>query len=255
MNNENSCYDKQPFNCPERLPASAPDDNFCSPFLCPEKIATPRFSSPNSPLPPEEFEKLMECIEAANELLRTIGNPNDPDNKRVLQLRLRELRGLLMQVTVACGNEQIQLVGTLKDAGRDFIQLETFGRFTFVLYERICSIRRVTGQTEEHGHQPELIDLDTCSRRAIVLDFGRVVSCDPNLINIFFGLPLHLRLISFLGCRVEAKTENSGEEELIEGKLSDSQEIYIHVQTDSQLEQINFNKLCFIDVLFGHPDE
>lgn len=252
MNDDKNCRQDHQFSCPESLPASVPDDGFCSPFPCPEKIPTPRFSSPNSPLPPEELEKLKECIEAANEFLRTIGNPNDPDNKRALQFRLRKLRGLLMQVNVNCGSEITQVEGVLKDAGRDFLQLETFGRCIFALFNRLCSLRWVIGSGEIHGHEPALIDLDTCSRRALILDFGKVVSGDPNLINIFFGIPLHLRLISFLGCRVEVETENSGE--IVQGVLSDSQERYVHIQTDQKIEQINFNQLCVMNVLTGDPD-
>ena len=238
---------KHPFSCPESLPASVPDDGFCSPFPCPEKIPTPRFSSPTSSLSPEELEKLKECVESANDFLRTIGNPNDPNNMRAFQLHLRRLRGFLLQVNGDCGTDEIPVVGILKDAGRDFLELETFGRCIFIPFKRICLIRWVPG--EHQGHQPALINLDECSRRDLVLNFGKVVSGDPNLINIFFGLPLHLRLITFLGCRVEVETENSGE--LIQGVLSDSQEIYIQIQTDNQLEQVNFNKLCVINVLSG----
>jgi len=247
---------KKPFSCPESLPASVPDDRFCSPFQCPEKIPTPRFSSPNSPLSPEELEQFQECIEAANELLRTLGNPVDPKNKRELQLRLRKLRGLLMRVAVECRNIQVDLVGTLQDAGKDFVQLERVGRSTFILFEKVCYIRRVIAPGGvEPGHKQELINLDTCTRREIILNFGKIVSGDPNLINTFFGLPLHLRLVSFQGCKVEVKIENSEEPEVIQGILSASEEKYIQVQTNNQLEQINFNKICFIDVLTGHPDK
>jgi hypothetical protein len=161
-----------------------------------------------------------------------------------------------MRVAVECGNIQVDLVGTLQDAGKDFVQLERVGRSTFILFEKVCSIRRVTAPDGvEPGHKQESINLDTCTRREIILNFGKIVSGDPNLINIFFGLPLHLRLVSFQGCKVEVKIENSEEPEVIQGMLSASEEKYIQVQKNNQLEQINFNKICFIDVLTGHPDK
>lgn len=215
------------------------------------RVSTPRFSSPNSPLPPEELEKLKACVEAVNELLRTIGNPDDPDNKRVLQMRLRKLRGVLMHVNVKCARAELPVEGILKDAGRDFLQIESIGRCTFILYDRVCTLRRVESSQEKPGHHPAMVDLEACSRRALILDFGKVVAGDPNLVNIFFGIRLHLRLLSFLGCGVEVETDAG---DIFNGILSDSQENYIHVQTDSSLVQINFNNICVVNVLTGHPD-
>lgn len=235
-----------PFHCPEFLPASVPDDLFCSPLDCPERIPTPRFSSPNSPLPLEELEQLKACIEEVNELLRTLGNPRDPANLTALRLHFRRLRGILVRVEVACDKGMIQPTGCLVEAGRDFLQLDTVGEIIFVPFGRICSVHRAATGEHDAGHGQELIDIDACLRRALVLNFSKVVAGNPRLINIFFGIQLHLQLLCFLGYEAFIKTRD--DTELIQGTLVGSEKNYLQLQTDKQIKQINFRDVCYVKI-------
>jgi len=237
---------KHSFSCPGRIPASVPDNLFGSPFECPKRIPTPRFSSPNSPLSPEELEHLQACIEEINELLRTFGNPRDPDNLTAFRLRFRKLRGIMARLVIACGSCPEELVGCLQDAGRDFLQLYTVGQKKFIPFNRICSIHRCD-ENQIIEHEQELIDIPLSLRRELVLHFGEVVSASPFLINIFFGLPLHLLLLSFLGCTVKVKLED--ETKIVKGVLVGSEEGHLQLQNDkNQIKQINFIKICFISI-------
>lgn len=246
------------FSCSDRLPATVPDNRFGSPFKCPDKIPGPRFASPNSPLPPKELDKLQECIESANDLLRTLGNPRDPDNLTALRLRFRALRGTLMRVDVSCGNGQETLLGVLHGAGRDYIRLSAVGEELFIPFKRICSILRDAvreGHDEENGpahgsntgHGQELSEIDRCLRRELVLHFGNVVACNPKLLEIFFGLPLLIKLLDYLGCHVLVRLD-SPEPDEVRGKLCGSEEGEILVQEENQLRQINLSTVCFITI-------
>lgn len=248
-NKEHEHVDKKGFSCPLEIPASVPDDLFCRRFKCPERISTSRFSSPTSGLPRRETKELQECIEAANELLRTIGNPRGFEVEFIeLRLRFRALRGVMVRVELECDNTKETIVGKIIGAGKDFLLLDTVGEKLFILYERLCSIRRnaVDEHIEGHAHQ-ELSHIDTCFRSFLVLCFGDVVSCYPFLINLFFGIKLHLLLVSLESYAVKLKVE--GEEELILGTLVSSDEGRIQLQLNkNEIQQVNFNKICFISI-------
>ena len=92
----------------------------------------------------------------------------------------------------------------------------------------------------------ELIAIDGCKRREIVLNFGEFVGRKPKLANLFFGIALHLQLRSFIGCEILVKKE--GEEEVIHGILVCSKEGQIEIKKKDELEQINFADICFISI-------
>lgn len=255
------------FCCPGRISANVPNDRFGSPCDCPKTIPTARFNSPNSPLPPDELNRLQKCIEEINDMLRTIGNPNepeegDPPNQRQLQLHFRALRGSLVKVMVDCQNEELEILGLLQEAGIDFIQVNTLEQKKLIPFERICSLKHENSKAENFEHEQELLNIDTCLRREITFNFGEIVSRSPELINMFFGIPLRLFLLSLVGCELEIKTDD--EDELVSGILCSVNENQFRLQlfeNDEQIEPndsckqeedgirtINFNEVCFISV-------
>lgn len=232
--------------CPQELPASTPESNFCIPKDCPEKIPTKRFASPNSPLSPEELKQLKECIEGINDLLRAFGNPRDLENLSGLRAHFRKLRGILLRIKVGCENNREMVIGILEQAGRDFLMLRNIENMFFIPYNRICFIHSSPMDHTSREHEPELLNIDPCLRTEIVLNFGRVVSSDPNLVNIFFGVPLYLQLVTFFGCSVMVAVE--GESEIVEGVIIESTEKAIHLQIDNQIRQINIDEICSIKI-------
>lgn len=213
----------------------------------------PRYSSPTSSLPAEAADQLRICIETANELLRTLSIRRDPNFFYRLMLRFRELRGLLVRVEVAGKTEPYHLLGQLQDVGRDFIRLNRVGQNVFVPFPRLAKLTREASaeQEEEHGrsgghHGGELADADPELRRNLVLNFGRVVSCSPELINLFFGIPLYLQLLHHVGCKVVVVTERQA----VKGVLCESEEGRIQVRTGEQvLEQVNMQEICYVKLL------
>lgn len=236
---------KKIFHGPEQIPSPAPDDQLCSPFKCPDKIPTPRFSSPNSPLSEKKLNELQQCISKANDLFRSIGNERDPDNLRQLQLHFRSLRGIMVKVDVICNKKTEQIDGKIEEAGKNFIQLNKEGQTTFILFERIFTITQ--DEVGKAIEEQELLNIDNCDRRNITFSFGETVSCNPFLINLFFGIPLFVQLIPKLGSRVLVQEEGK---EKIRGRLIGTEEGHLKVKVKkNKVKQINFNKLCFLTIL------
>ena len=203
-------------------------DCFGSPFKCPKHASTPRYPSPNSPLEQEALDQLQHCIETANNLLRSLGTDSDANNRRQLQLHFLELQGALVKVKISCDrtepdeepheNEGLELEigeeieakllqkkGVLATAGRDFLQINPTGSFVFIFYEKLISITREESENSRM-HKPEFIDANTVTRRNLALNFGEFVSKHPDIVNLFFGLPLHKQLHKYLGKDININT-------------------------------------------------
>ena len=267
-------------------------DLFGSPFDCKKQISTPRFSSPNSPLPPKALDRLQRSIEEANDLLRSIGSESDPENRRQLQLHFQSIRGAGVILKIICEepeleeNEQeietvnenrqkykrvkknsgkevepklslkmnkkskmkrsiIEKKGKIFTAGRDFIQINEVGASVFVLYDRLISVAR---DECEHVKQPEqeLIAVDRKVRRELAFNFGDFVSKKPELVNLFFGIPLFKQLKEFLGEDVKVKIFD---EELVGTLIKvDEGSLQILKNDDKEIE-LNLNEICFVKVL------
>lgn len=124
-NNSTNHNHQHAFHCPVCLSASEGDDRFGSPCDCPEAIPTPRYSSPNSGLSPEELKELDACIHEINDLLMTLAVQEDESHTQ-LRMRLQHLRKRFVRIHVKCGEQEKKFLGGFKDAGKDFIILNNF---------------------------------------------------------------------------------------------------------------------------------
>jgi len=261
-NKKCSCDDD--CHCPEESSSSTlsfekiHDECFKSLVKCPEGIPTRRFSSPNSPLPLDKLDELQLCIEEANDLLRSLGAESDPENKRQLQLHLLSLQGICIKAKIKCVIEEPNVeaeeitevkieekVGILATAGRNFIQLNSVGKHVFILYERIISLSRVDCEKLDHQEQA-FIDADRCTRRELVLNFGDFVSKRPELVNLFFGLPLHIELLNYLGKDIRVETADN---HVIVGTLFKVGRGRIQIENRNGPTEIIMYKICFLEVI------
>lgn len=240
----NNHQDTESFQCPQCMNYSHSNDHFCSPYQCPRRLPTPLFSSPNSQLSPKELKELKKCIKAANNMLLTIGTKSNPALTRRLQLHFLSLRNVLVTVKIKCDDLTHEITGLLETAGKNFIQLKMIASKAFILYERICSVTYETGDGGAHIHLNELLEINTCIRRELVLNFGSFVSKRPEIANQFIGILLYLQILTFIGCQVSVKI--MGEEDFIIGILCESDEGAIFIKTEHEVKQVNFNEICFI---------
>lgn len=268
-----------PCTCDMQPPVN-PMNLFGSPFDCKKQIKTRRFSSANSPLTQEELDELHECIEAINDLLRSLGSESDPNNTRQLQLHFLSLRGAIVKAEIICGIEQLEMneevdeensdndvevdadelditnniiepicfkviekKGKLATAGRDFIQINQVGSALFILYSHLISIAR--GKCEPGEQEPEFICANQATRRELTFNFGEFVSKKPDLVNLFFGIPLHVQLKEYIGKDVKGKSND----QFFCGTLLKVENGMMQIFNKMGEEDIIIDELCFIEVL------
>lgn len=249
-------------------PSILPYDLFGSPFDCKKQKRTPRFASPNSPLPADELDELQACIEKVNDLLRSLGSDSDQKNKRQLQLHFLKLRGASVKAKILCGftlleedeeddetedpkeqeepkkNKVVKKTGKLTTAGRDFIQINPVGSAVFVLYDKLLSVSQDDCKVEET--EPEFIDANQKMRRELAFNFGEFVSKNPDFVNLFFGIPLYLQLKVYLGKDVKVKTDDG----FFYGTLVrvDEGEIQI-LNHQNNKKELDIKEICYLEVL------
>lgn len=157
----------------------------------------------------------------------------------------------MVQVVVECGKNKERFRGVVKDAGRDFLSLNTREGKTFIPYQVICSVNHDQEHLPHH-HHPELVNINRKLRRKLVLHFGEVVSQSPSLINLFFGISLHLFLLCFASNNIRVGIGNQ-QTEIVKGTLIDSEEEHIELEMDGVKQTIDFDDICFIQIV--HKDE
>ncbi|RAL24067.1 hypothetical protein [Thermoflavimicrobium daqui] len=200
---EYSCHDYpcySGFHCPEELPASIPDDHFCSPFPCPDKIPTQRYSSPTSLFSPLKLAKLKSSIQTVNQLLTTLHHHIHPKDFPVFRLQLRSLLGVTMQIILSCKRQKKQesVMGCLTDVGQDFLILKTKKQSIWVPFTRVHLVLSKKWEIKNIiKHHRELDPIDPCLRRELVLNFGPTVANHPILFHIFFGIHFQFIYLSF----------------------------------------------------------
>ena len=239
-----------------------PSDLFGSPFYCQKKKRTRRFTSPNSPLNQEELDQLQACIEAANDLLRSLGSESDNENTRQLQLHFLEMSGEMVSVHIICAEKNDEadesssndktentsprtncLTGKIANAGKDFLQINRNGSSVFILYKNLLSINRddsIKGFDEE----PEFIDASQQIRRKLAFNFGEFVSKNPNYINLFFGSPLFFMLKQFIGKDMKIVTK----EGMFTGTLTRVEQGNIKLLNKKGKLHFRFEEICYLEV-------
>lgn len=238
----------------------------CSCNTCNLKIPTPVFSSPNSSLPKAQLEELKFCIDEANKLLQSLGSESDPENTRQLQLHFLKLQGVNVTVKIKCRyvekakvvtknkkrrkaiktlNDQVietieEIAGLLCIAGRDFLQLNSLCGPILILYKQMISLSQIDNCQEQEPH-----DLEQIKNKEMVLNFGDFVSKRPELINLFFGIPLYMQLQNFIGENIQVKTDLL----MLSGTLLSANENNIHIKTQKGGNHVIINDISFLQVL------
>ncbi|MCO7175203.1 hypothetical protein ACFP7A_05465 [Sporolactobacillus kofuensis] len=221
-----------------------PDHQLClgSPdHACPENIPTPRYRSPNSPLSHSKLDKLQKCIEIGNDLLRSLGNRRDPNHQRQLQIHLLDMRTTCIRVKIHCREKQIKEKGVLVAVGKNFITLHTKRKKTVIPFSKIDSLQHEKCAKACANHQ-ELMRSSRPFKRDLVLHFGEIVSNTSELGNLFFGIPLHVMLVSLFGNKVSMRVENRYD--VVSGYICGADEQCLQIRVGKEIEQIPLSKIC-----------
>lgn len=79
----------------------------------------------------------------------------------------------------------------------------------------------------------------------MVLNFGDFVSKNPELVNLFFGLSLHMHLKHYLGKDIKVKTNDH---RMMEGTLVKVESEKVKVKNKDKSKEISWNEICFLEV-------
>lgn len=135
-------------------------NDFCIPkACCPERFPSPKLPSPTDCLPPNKLEKVLEEIEAANELLLDIALDSDRPINETYQKVFDGLIGLRVEITNPLG-ETIE--GVVHLSGLDFVSLKNEETTWIYPYSQIETIKPF-GRFAEPFSDPELSLIDLVS--------------------------------------------------------------------------------------------
>ncbi|MCP8616007.1 hypothetical protein [Salirhabdus salicampi] len=236
-------------------------DDFCIPQdCCPERSETLLFPSENSCLSKELLEPLEAKIHAANEFLLDVSLLNGEDDhveeqrNRALQRAFNGSTGTEVSVEIDAleGPEERNrweepkntiLKGRVFLAGQDFVLLRKGKSAIIVPYMKVCNLKLTNRFANSHEGN-SLIDVDPCLRRCITFQFGKVVSASPELIQIFFKMPLRIHLQTIIDQAVDIRLNDKTVQGEIEEVIGD--ELIINNRKSGRinilLEEISFIK-------------
>ncbi|CAM3096894.1 hypothetical protein FITA111629_03250 [Filibacter tadaridae] len=215
-------------------------DFFIPERCCPERFPSPQFPSPENCLPPDRIAKVDEKIIDANELLLDLALDDDRSIQETYQKAFDGLIGLQVEVTNQLG-ELIE--GEVTVPGFDFVVLRDEKNIFAVPYGQIELIKP-SGRFAEPFPDAELLDINPCFRRNLTFHFGEVVSSSPELIQLFFRIPLSIYLLIFEGKQIRVKIEDT----MIEGLLTDVNKESIVLKVDGERNIIPIERILLITI-------
>lgn len=193
---------------------------------CPDLKPNRSFPSPNTCLPQEELEELKGNVEEANRFLLNLALGNREESElNSLQEVFMELMGETICVELNCVKEndaiadkhefsgKWQIEGTIWLAGRDFVVLVKDEQKIALLYNKICKVDLLN--EDDVCKEEILLNLTPNNRDRLARHFGEVVSCAPQLIQLFFKIRLNAFLLQLIDSNIKLVME----EEKIEGTL------------------------------------
>ncbi|QOR67623.1 hypothetical protein IM538_05640 [Cytobacillus suaedae] len=254
MDNENRC---EGFNCPEFVPADAPDD-FCIPEeCCPPRIQQPKFPSPNSCLPEERLEELEAKIRQANQVLLDLGLSEERTPDEIYQRAFDGLIGQKVLVEINCPvSEEVQRniikCGIVTLVGFDFVVLRNKNEKEIIIPFGVINKIKLKGRFAEPNEENSLNEIDPCFRRRLTFRFGETVSSSPELIQLFFRLRLKIYLMLLVNKRLMVRIEGKK----IRGTLFDvhretltlKKKIKVKKKKKNKKMEIPQNNICYLSV-------
>lgn len=207
-------------------------------------------SSPTTSLPRNEFIELRACIEEANHILQTLGNPRTPENPRQLQLKLASLIGKQVKAEISLQGKFKKITGILREVGKNYIQLGTKNVKRYVMFDHLISVA-MNAQDDhypQHQKNPYFNEKLNCE---ILYNFADVVSGSVKLLNRFFGIPLSVALLQDVGKKIRIKQADS--EIIHSGILLNTTDQAVIIQIAKQengetLETIPFDEIEVIRI-------
>ncbi|MCM3782130.1 hypothetical protein M3231_04040 [Neobacillus mesonae] len=203
-------------------------------------------SSPTTSLPEKQFIELRACIEEANHILQSLGNPPQPENPRQLQLKLDSLMGDHVRLKLAFRGKFRTVRGILVQAGRNYVQVRENRIQKYVLYDDLISVTANKKASSFPHHEAENPYFNEELNCELLYHFSETVSGSVKLLNRFFGIPLSIALLQQVGKKVEILRDEPADE--VSGILINTTDNAVIVQTASTQNSKSFETIPFNDI-------
>lgn len=213
-------------------------DFFIPGKCCPERADSPELPSPESCLPPEKREEVDKKIAEANRLLLDLALGNNRSIQETYQRAFDGLIGLEVEIVNPL-DETIS--GVVMMAAFDFILLSRDDYKIIVPYEQIESVK-ASGCYAELVPGANLLNINPHLRRKLTFQFGKIVGSSPELIQLFFKIPLAVYLLLFEDQTIKARVGRS----LIEGVLVDVNKESIVLEMNKEKSIIAIGNIAHI---------
>lgn len=270
--------------CPDVIPPTKDyDDKLCSPDYCPERLQTPKYTSPTTCLPWEKQRELEEKINAANQLLLDLALSNEqPDASR--RDALEKLIGIKIKIklTNLIEDQETPKKKSTKRIYRKYIrrkkpknqsvyrkrrQKKHFKKrkvdylignvslvgFNFVSLqanhgEYLIPFEKInTIQTQQEyltlKKEPHFSNIDPCFRRDLTFHFGETVASSPELIQVFYKIRLDIYLLLLIHHQVKITTNEGSFNGIIVGVYKDSLSLCMKKQ---KVRDIPFRSIVYM---------
>ncbi|PID00892.1 MULTISPECIES: hypothetical protein [unclassified Sporosarcina] len=215
-------------------------DFFIPVKCCPERADSPELPSPESCLPPEKREEVDRKIAEANRLLLDLALD---DNRSIQETYQRAFDGLIgLEVEIVNPLDET-ISGVVMMAAFDFILLSRDDYKIIVPYEQIESVK-ASGCYAELVPVANLLNIGPRLRRKLTFQFGKVVGSSPELIQLFFKIPLAVYLLLFEDQTIKVRVGRS----LIEGVLVDVNKESIVLEMNKEKSIIAIGNIAHIMV-------
>lgn len=135
-----------------------------------------------------------------------------------------------------------KLRGNVQVIGRDFVLLRR-NKVELLIPLIKVSLIKPHDRFAQPIHEPELLDIDPCLRRALTFNFGETVASSPELIEIFFKLTIPIFLLMHLRKKVTIKI---ADEEVVGTLMEVNKESLVISMKNNKLRVIPILSICFI---------
>ncbi|SEM11805.1 hypothetical protein SAMN05192533_10176 [Mesobacillus persicus] len=194
----------------------------------------------------EEEEELFESVRST-----TSGSPHrikgvkakkraNGFTRKKRKVKKRSLKRTSVPVTTKQAKRTVE--GRVHLVGRNFVLLKNEEKEIFIPLLKVCSIF-LKNRYATPANEADLLCIDPCFRRALTFQFGETVASSPELIQLFYRIPLNIYLLLLEGKKVRVRLADR----LVVGTLIkvDKEQIRLCLKNDKE-KTISLNQICTI---------
>jgi hypothetical protein len=163
---------------------------------------------------------------------------------QVTRKKKKGLRGSPKRTRVQAKSKQTKrtVEGRVHLVGRNFVLLKNEGNEMLIPLLKVCSIF-LKNQFATPANEADLLCIDPCFRRALTFQFGKTVASSPELIQLFYRIPLNIYLLLLEGKKVKVRLADT----IVVGTLIkvDKEQLRLCLKNNKE-RTISLNQICTI---------